>query len=255
MLAKDGSAVACGGMNAPQSAIFNSVWRLDTKEWAWELVDVACGAVPEPRTGHTCAVLGEGMWMVGGASPEAGPLGDVWVLWMPEGRQWTWQPVQATGPPLAPRELHCATLTDDGEGGSRLAVWGGKGAKGVHNTLQVLSLPVSAQAMGPSTDEALAGAAWGEEVALEHSVAASTPAVRVGDSAVSVGGFDGKAPCACCWVLTWEGGWALQRVEGHLPAVFAASAIAAASGDGLLTLGGLGPTGEACAPLKLQLSV
>ncbi len=208
-LGKEGAIVVCGGMDQSAPAVHNDVWVLDHATWAWRSVDVACGAVPEPRTGHTAAVHGSGMWLVGGANPEAGPLGDVWVLWMCQ-EQWFWQPVDVT-PPLQPRELHCMlTLSTPKETDDtiHLAVWGGRDRTGLVRSIQQLQLPCACSST-PAEDGVPCMQGGSSTVAgtLQSGVAASSQccALQVAAApavlAASFGGFDGSALTAAVTLL------------------------------------------------------
>lgn len=198
---EQGAVILCGGMDQSTQSIYNDVWVLDIASWAWRSVDVACGAVPEPRTGHCATALRDGMCIVGGANPEAGPLGDVWVLWM-HSPQWFWQPVDVT-PPLTPRELHAMTPLPPMEEDTatlRLAVWGGRSRSGMATSLQQLCVPTTTPAV-PAEDgvPSLAGGTSAQVGAAEPGFAAGSFSVAVNCAllpsvlAAVYGGFDGSA--------------------------------------------------------------
>jgi len=216
--------VICGGMDQSLPSVHNDVWVLDVATWAWRSVDVACGAVPEPRTGHTAAIYGSGMWLVGGANPEAGPLGDVWVLWM-HAQEWFWQPVLVS-PPLPPRELHAMHMLPGTEHSDEqvvcLAVWGGRDRTGMVTSLQQLQLP-AVSAAEPQADgvPALQGGTYATMGSIPVGFAASSQSCRVaspslpGVCAAVFGGFDGAALTGTLRLLQLHSPQAASSIDAH----------------------------------------
>jgi hypothetical protein len=76
-----------GGRNA-RGKVFNDVHALDLETWRWYKPSVQ-GAIPEPRYGHSCVVIGYDIVMTGGrlASGKLASPSSVYVL---DARTWEW---------------------------------------------------------------------------------------------------------------------------------------------------------------------
>ncbi|KAF6248736.1 galactose oxidase [Scenedesmus sp. NREL 46B-D3] len=81
-----------------QRACTNSAWIYSAKTAAWEPVQYASGAVPQPRLVSQAVIVGSKLWIIGGwDSSISGPdafLGDVWTLDLDT---WAWQQQQLAG--------------------------------------------------------------------------------------------------------------------------------------------------------------
>ena len=118
-----------GGQDPETGVCFNDVVVLDAKTWEWRRLPLAERGSPPPRTGHVaCAARnGEVLVIHGGASPEVGPMGDVYVLNLQEGRE-KWERPRVEGQSPEPREMHAGVAFGNAENGfEEFLIIGGRG--------------------------------------------------------------------------------------------------------------------------------
>jgi hypothetical protein len=116
-----------GGMDPVSGTCFNDVVVLSTQNWEWRRLALAETGSPPPRNAHVaCAFRNDTCIVVhGGSSPDQGPMGDIHVLNVLEGRE-KWERPRVTGQAPDPREMHAGVCMDD-----ELIICGGRGRDGV----------------------------------------------------------------------------------------------------------------------------
>ena len=84
---------------------YNDVWTYDPRTNAWTLLD-CIGYIPQPREGHSAALVGDVMYIFGGRTQEGNDLGDLAAFRITSRR---WYTFQNMGPSPSPRSGHSMT--------------------------------------------------------------------------------------------------------------------------------------------------
>ncbi|KAL9619823.1 MAG: hypothetical protein Q9160_005563 [Pyrenula sp. 1 TL-2023] len=92
-----------GGTNGTQW--FNDVWSYDPRTNTWSQQD-CIGYIPQPREGHSAALVGDVMYIFGGRTEEGTDLGDLAAFRIASKR---WYTFQNMGPSPSPRSGHSMT--------------------------------------------------------------------------------------------------------------------------------------------------
>ncbi|OAY64172.1 tRNA wybutosine-synthesizing protein 2/3/4 [Ananas comosus] len=87
--------------------------------------------LPTPRLGHSAAVIGTNMYVIGGRTGPSQVLNDVWVLQTTESR---WSQLECTGDSFNPRHRHAAVAV-----GSNIYVFGGLSNEVIYSSMTVLN--------------------------------------------------------------------------------------------------------------------
>ena len=123
-----------GGMDPQTGTCFNDVVVLCTKSWEWRRLQLTENGSPPPRNAHVaCAARNDTVLIIyGGGSPEDGPMGDVHVLNVVEGRE-KWERPRVNGQAPDQREMHagvCVTSATLNAHTEELVIVGGRGREG-----------------------------------------------------------------------------------------------------------------------------
>ncbi|GAB2301081.1 hypothetical protein Dimus_035115 [Dionaea muscipula] len=102
------------------------------------LLDPSCGTLddlsikggPSPRLGHTCLLVGELMFVLGGRADPVNILNDVWILHSVRNE---WKFVDCSSSAFAPRHRHAAAVL-----GSKIYLFGGLNNDTIYSSLLVL---------------------------------------------------------------------------------------------------------------------
>ncbi|KTW32927.1 hypothetical protein PNEG_04264 [Pneumocystis murina B123] len=106
-----------GGTNGTQW--FNDVWVFDYKNLSWK--EIACnGCIPQPREGHSAALVDDIIYIFGGRGLDGSDLGDLIAFKISTSR---WYIFQNMGPSPSPRSGHVLTSF-----GQKIIVLGGEGS-------------------------------------------------------------------------------------------------------------------------------
>lgn len=89
---------------------------------------------PPPRLGHTCSLIGDSMFVIGGRADPLNILNDVWVL-NTVTREWRF--LDCTGSVFPPRHRHAAAVV-----GSKIYVFGGLNNDIIYSSLVVLDTQI-----------------------------------------------------------------------------------------------------------------
>jgi hypothetical protein len=87
---------------------FNDVWTYDPRTNAWTQQD-CIGYIPQPREGHSAALVNDVMYIFGGRTVEGNDLGDLAAFKIASRR---WYTFQNMGPSPSPRSGHSMTAFD-----------------------------------------------------------------------------------------------------------------------------------------------
>ena len=87
---------------------YNDVWCYDPHVNAWSQQD-CIGYIPQPREGHSAALVNDVMYVFGGRSLEGTDLGDLAAFRISSRR---WYTFQNMGPSPSPRSGHSMTAFD-----------------------------------------------------------------------------------------------------------------------------------------------
>lgn len=106
-----------GGTNGMEW--FNDMWRFDPITRTWTMLKCS-GFVPQPREGHSAALVGDVIYVFGGRDVDGNDLGDLSAFKISTARWFTFQNM---GPGPSPRSGHALCSV-----GKRIYVVGGEGA-------------------------------------------------------------------------------------------------------------------------------
>lgn len=113
-----GSVWIFAGTSLRTGQLTNSIIRYDVDQQEWDTVDpVGSGPVPKKRRGHVAVIIGNSMYIFGGADESDKPLQDIWRFNF-DAR--TWNEIQPNGEIPASRYHHSAVASYN-----RLFVYGG----------------------------------------------------------------------------------------------------------------------------------
>lgn len=87
---------------------FNDVWTYDPRSNMWDQLD-CIGYIPQPREGHSAALVNDVMYIFGGRTQEGDDLGDLAAFRITSRR---WYTFQNMGPAPSPRSGHSMTAFD-----------------------------------------------------------------------------------------------------------------------------------------------
>jgi len=87
---------------------FNDVWTYDPRTNQWSQLD-CIGYIPQPREGHSAALVNDVMYIFGGRTKDGGDLGDLAAFRITSRR---WYTFQNMGPSPSPRSGHSMTAHD-----------------------------------------------------------------------------------------------------------------------------------------------
>ena len=87
---------------------FNDVWTYDPRLNTWSQLD-CIGYIPQPREGHSAALVNDVMYIFGGRTQEGDDLGDLAAFRITSRR---WYTFQNMGPAPSPRSGHSMTAYD-----------------------------------------------------------------------------------------------------------------------------------------------
>ncbi|KAG6496067.1 hypothetical protein ZIOFF_043915 [Zingiber officinale] len=201
--------VVLGGTNGTKKVNDLHMLDLKTKEWS---KPTCLGAPPSPRESHTATVIGDEKLLIFGGSGEgeANYLNDVFLLDL---KNMTWSSPAIKGEPPAPRDSHTATSI-----GNKIVVYGGDCGDHFHGEVDVLDIDT----MTWSRTKKSALKFNCGFVVWQLEVKGSTPGVRAGHAAVSIGtkayiigGVGDKQYYSDVWVLdTISSSWAQLDILG-----------------------------------------
>ena len=100
------SCTSFGGTDGVQW--FNDVWTFDPRPNSWSQLD-CIGYIPQPREGHSAALVNDVMYIFGGRTQEGDDLGDLAAFRISSRR---WYTFQNMGPSPSPRSGHSMTAFD-----------------------------------------------------------------------------------------------------------------------------------------------
>ena len=98
--------VRFGGTDGQQW--FSDVWTYDPRTNLWSQLD-CIGYIPQPREGHSAALVNDVMYIFGGRTQEGDDLGDLAAFRITSRR---WYTFQNMGPSPSPRSGHSMTAYD-----------------------------------------------------------------------------------------------------------------------------------------------
>jgi N-acetylneuraminic acid mutarotase len=87
---------------------FNDVWTYDPRSNQWSQQD-CIGYIPQPREGHSAALVNDVMYIFGGRTQDGDDLGDLAAFRITSRR---WYTFQNMGPSPSPRSGHSMTAFD-----------------------------------------------------------------------------------------------------------------------------------------------
>ncbi len=114
-----GVLIVMGGLDA-HGHVLDDVWAFDTVGRVWRQLEVAGGARPAGRRGHSAALHGVNMYVYGGEGEGGHVFGDLWRLNLATA---TWVECHTTGARPGPRAFHASARVSHS-----LVVLGGVGA-------------------------------------------------------------------------------------------------------------------------------